>query len=110
MVAGGICKNWLSNLILLNGPENEFAYAQILLYFKDDWDRLQKGEKLFFEQDDATAHTTQNNLKLIEKLFGKAQMIRNPPNSPDFAYPIKTIWAYIKPRIKKEIKNILFLI
>ena len=92
----------LSNLILLNGPENEFAKAQIVLYFKDDWDRLQKGEKLFFEQDGATVYTTQNNLKLIEKLFGKAQMIQNPPYLPDLAYPIEAISAYIKPRIKKR--------
>ena len=33
MIAGGICQNGLSNLILLNGPENEFSYVQILLYY-----------------------------------------------------------------------------
>ena len=35
MVAGGIYSNGLSNLIILDGSENEFAYAQTLLYYKD---------------------------------------------------------------------------
>ena len=36
LVAGGVCGYGLSNLIFLNGTENEFSYAQILFYFKDD--------------------------------------------------------------------------
>lgn len=28
--------------------------------------------------------------------------MQNPPNSPDLAYPIETLWTYIKPRIKKR--------
>ena len=37
MVAGGIYSNGLSNLIILDGSENEFAYVQTLLYYKDDF-------------------------------------------------------------------------
>ena len=29
-------------------------------------------------------------------------LLQNPPNSPDLAYPIGNLWAYIKPRIKKR--------
>ncbi len=39
---------------------------------------------------------------IIEKLFWKNKLIQNPPNSPDLAYPIEYIWAYIKPRIKRR--------
>ena len=58
--------------------------------------------KLYFEQDGASAHTSRTNKILIEKLFGKNILIQNPPNSPDLAYPIEYIWAYIKPRIKRR--------
>ena len=106
MVAGGICSNGLSNLIILDGSENEFAYAQTLLYYKDDFKRF-KNPELFFEQDGATPHTSKSNKNLIYSLLGKDKLIQNPPNSPDLAYPIESIWAYIKPRIKKrDPKNI----
>ena len=106
MVAGGICSNGLSNLIILDGSENEFAYAQTLLYYKDDFQQF-KNPELFFEQDGATPHTSESNKNLIYSLLGKDKLIQNPPNSPDLAYPIESIWAYIKPRIKKrDPKNI----
>ncbi len=106
MVASGICSNGLSNLIILDGSENEFAYAQTLLYYKDDFKRF-KNPELFFEQDGATPHTSESNKNLIYSLFGKDKLIQNPPNSPDLAYPKENIWAYIKPRIKKRVpKNI----
>jgi hypothetical protein len=38
---------------------------------------------------------------LIQKLFGN-NIIQNPPNSPDLAYPIENIWGYKKPRIKRR--------
>ena len=42
MVAGGISFNGLGKLMLLNGTENEFCYAQAILYYKDDINRLNK--------------------------------------------------------------------
>ena len=61
----------------------------------------------YFEQDGATPHTSKSNKNLINSLLGKDKLIQNPPNSPDLAYPIESIWAYIKPRIKKrDQKNI----
>ena len=100
MVAGGISSKGLSDLIILEGPENEFSYAQILLYYKDTVDKF-KG-RVYFEQDGATQHTSAANRALIEKLFGENAFLQNPPNSPDIAYPIKTLWGYLKPRIKKR--------
>ena len=106
MVAGGICSKGLSDLIILEGPENEFSYAQILLYYKDNFNKFKK-KGLYFEQDGATPHTSIANQALINKLFGEASFIQNPPNSPDIAYPIETLWGYIKPRIKlREPKNL----
>ena len=36
MVAGGICNAGLGRLMLLNGTENEFCYAQAILNYKED--------------------------------------------------------------------------
>ena len=100
IVAGGISSKGLSDLIFLEGPENEFSYAQILLYYKDNLDKF-KG-RIYFEQDCATPHTSAANKALIGKLFGEKAFLQNPPNSPDIAYPIETLWGYLKPRIKKR--------
>ena len=54
MVAGGISSKGLSDLIFLEGPENEFSYTQILLYYKDNLDKF-KG-RIYFEQDGETRH------------------------------------------------------
>ena len=35
MIAGGVSSQGLSDLILLDGTENEFTYGQILFFFKD---------------------------------------------------------------------------
>ena len=97
MLAGRICSKSLTNLILQEDNLNEFAYTQVLLFYKNSFEQRRKDskEKLFFEQDGATAHISSSNKKLINKLFGKWYLIQNPPNSPDLAYPIENIWAYI---------------
>ena len=100
MVAGGISSKSLSDLIFLEGPESEFSYVQILLYYKDNFEKF-KG-KGYFEQDGATPHTKAANKALIVKLFGQKAFLQNPHNSPDIAYPIETLWGYLKPRIKKR--------
>ena len=109
MVAGGICSYGLSQLILVETTVNEFAYAQALLFFKEDIENFKKKFNcdLVFEQDGATPHTSQSNKNLITQLFGEDSFIQNPPNSPDLAYPIENLWAYLKPRIKvRDPKNI----
>ena len=103
MIAGGICSLGLSRLILVEDTVNEFAYAQALLFFKEDLENMMEksGLNLYFEQDGARPHTSQSNKKLINKLFGK-YFIQNPPNSPDISYPIENLWGYLKPKIKKR--------
>ena len=40
MVAGGISSKGVGKLMLLNGTENEFCYAQAILNYKKDVERL----------------------------------------------------------------------
>ena len=42
MIAGGICSQGLNDLIILEGPENQFSYGQILMYYKDCFDKFKK--------------------------------------------------------------------
>ena len=102
MQEGATCYD-LSSLILLNGTKNEFSYAQILLFYKDSFYKLQKKAKvnLFFEQDGITSHTASSNIKLIE-LFEWKKLIQNLPNSQDLTYPIENIWGYLKPKVKNR--------
>ena len=51
MVAGGISHNGVGKLMLLNGTENEFCYAQAILNYKKDVQRLNKN--LIFDQEGA---------------------------------------------------------
>ena len=55
-----------------------------------------------FEQDGARAHTSKSNINLLNTLFTSDGWIQNPPNSPDIAYPIETLWATLKKRVKKR--------
>ena len=84
--------------------ENEFAYAQALCYYKDDIEKINRKNKcsLLFEQDGARAHTSKSNINLLNNLFTPDGWIQNPSNSPDIAYPIETLWATLKKRVKKR--------
>ena len=42
MIAGGMSFYGLSNLILLEGTENAFSYAQALMYYKNDMEEIEK--------------------------------------------------------------------
>ena len=103
-IGGAICYYGLSNLLLLEGTENEFSYAQALYYYKEDIEEICKKNKcsLLFEQDGAKAHTSKSNINLLNKLFTSNGWLQNPPNSPDIAYPIETLWATLKKRVKKR--------
>ena len=100
ILAGGVSFYGLSDLILLKGTMTEFSYAQALEYYKEKYDEFKKeNDVLYFEQDGATCHTSKKVKKLLEKLFGD-KIIQNAPHSPDIAYPIETLWAELKKRIK----------
>ena len=102
IIAGGVSFYGLSDLILLKGTMQEFSYAQALEYYKESYDHFQKHDKnIFFEQDGASCHTSKNIKKKLENLFGD-KVIQNAPHSPDIAYPIETLWAELKKRVKSR--------
>ena len=78
MIWGGICSKGLSNLVLLEGPENEFSYAQALLYYNENFNWFKNNGVLYFEQDGAAPQTSVANKKLISKLFGENSSVQNP--------------------------------
>ena len=109
MIAARVHFHGLSDLYLLEGTMNEFSYSQALFFYKDIIEEIKKNNiihKIFFEQDGATPHTSFNNKKLLKDLFGDG-IIQNPPNSPDLAYPIETLWALLKKNVKKRIPTTL---
>ena len=100
MLAGGISYYGLSDLMVVEGTMNEFAYAQAILLYKKNIEELKKINKnIIFEQDGATCHTSKANKKLLDLIFGKKGWIQNSPSSPDLAYPIETVWAELKDRV-----------
>ncbi len=103
ILAGGISFYGLSDLILLEGTMNEFSYAQAILYYNENLQEFKKKNKnIIFEQDGASCHTSKNNKALLNKIFGEEGWIQNPPNSPDLAYPIETLWANLKKNVKER--------
>ena len=58
IVTGGVSFYGLSDLILLKGTIKEFSYAQVLEYYKENFDDFKEQSKnLLFEQDGASCHT-----------------------------------------------------
>ena len=109
MIAGGICKYGLSNLIFCSGTQNNFSYKQFLLFMKEDMEKIQKEynleEPLIFQQDNAACHTSYDSKSIIEILFNN-NTIEWPPNSPDLS-PIENVWAILKEKLsKRKIKNL----
>ena len=105
MVAGVISSVGLTDLIISEGTlNNEFAYVQALLFYKDSYKKIKPQGKiyLYFEHDGASSHTSLKNKKSIEGLFGEIKVIQNPLNFSDLDNPIENIWDYIKPRIKRR--------
>ena len=102
IVAGGVSFYGLSDLILLKGTMQEFSYAQTLEFYKDNFENFKNINKnILFEQDGAPSHTSKKIKKLLVQLFGD-NYIQNAPHSPDIAYPIETLWAELKKRVKER--------
>ena len=102
IVAGGVSYYGLSDLILLVGTMRDFSYAQALEFYKDNYENFKKQkENLYFEQDGASCHTSKKIKVLLEDFFGD-YLIQNAPHSPDIAYPIETLWAELKKRVKNR--------
>ena len=102
MVAGGICKVGLSNLVFCSGTMNNFSYKQFLLFLNQDMEQLKKKYKLsknLLQQDKASCHKSRESLEAIEVLFGENK-IWWPANSPDLS-PIESVWAILKQELTK---------
>ena len=103
MLAGGISYYGLSDLMVVEGTMTEFAYAQAILLYKKNVEEFKKKNKnIIFEQDGATCHTSKANKKLLDITFGEKGWIQNSPSSPDLAYPIETVWAELKDKVKRR--------
>ena len=102
IVAGGVSYYGQSDLILLVGTMTDFAYVQALEFYKENYENFKKqNENLYFEQDGASCHTSKKVKTLLENYFGD-KLIQNAPHSPDIAYPIETLWAELKKRVKNR--------
>ena len=109
MVAGGICRYGLSNLVFCSGTMNNFAYKQFLLFIKEDMDKIKSKfnleKDLLFQQDNVSCHKSKESLAAIEVIF-KDNKIWWPANSPDLS-PIETVWSILKQELtKRNIKNL----
>ena len=74
---------------------------------KKDIDKIKEENNitnLYFQQDNAACHVSQESKAVIEVLFGK-NYIEWPPNSPDLS-PIENVWAILKEKLsRRDIKN-----
>ena len=108
MVAGGICKEGLSNLVFCSGKMNNFSYKQFLLFLKQDIEQLKKQYKLskdlLFQQENASYHKSRESLEVIEVLFGENK-IWWPADSPNLS-PIETVWVLKLELTKRSNKNL----
>ena len=79
MVAGGITKYGLTNLIFCSGTMNNYSYKQFLLFIKKDISEMKQKYKLkneiLFQQDNACCHKSRDSLDTIEILFGKNKIL-----------------------------------
>ena len=69
MLAGVISYYGLSDLIMVEGSMNEFAYARPFCYNKKNLEEFKKINKnIIFEQDGASCHTSKSNKQLLNFL------------------------------------------
>ena len=104
MVAEGISYFGLTNINIVEGTMNDFAYGTTIIFNKEDIEKISRENhiNLILEQDGASYHKNKTNTILLGQHFGKNGWIQNPPNSPDLAFPIEDLWGIIKPRVKRR--------
>ena len=79
MVAGGVSKFGVGKLIFCIGTVDTYAYKQALEFYKNDIDKLSPNEsKLFFQQDNAPAHSSKETKAILNEM---KSLRFCPPNS-----------------------------
>ena len=104
MVGGGISKNGLGKLIFCIGTVDSFAYKQALEFYKQDIEALSDGNSLlYFQQDNATPHTSKEAREALKEINSLKFW---PPNSPEIS-PIEKVWSFIMRKLEgKKIKDL----
>ena len=104
MVGGGISKHGLGKLIFCIGTVDSFAYKQALEYYKQDIAALsQDNNLLYFQQDNATPHTSKEAKESLKEI---KTLKFWPPNSPEIS-PIEKVWSFIMRKLEgKNIKDL----
>ena len=92
MVAGGDSENGISKLIFCIGNVDSYAYKQAIHHYLSDIKVLsQNGTDLFFQQDNASSHTS----KEVKQLLGNIKSLKFwPPNSPEIS-PIEEVSSFL---------------
>ena len=63
---------------------------------------------LYFLQDGAPSHTSEESLKCVHKIFGAKNVIQNPPNSPDLNVLDYHTWDHMDKMVQQN-KDIVTL-
>lgn len=102
MIAGGSSYYGLGNIIFCGGYMDSTSYHDTLLYYADDIRRLEEANdvSLYFQQDNASAHTSKASKAFIEGIFTKSLSFW-PANSPDLS-PIEQVWGILKAKIARK--------
>ena len=90
----------LRKLIFCIDTFDTYVYKQSLEFYKNDIDKLSPNEsKLFFQQDNAPAHSSKETKAILNEMKSLRFW---PPNSPEIS-PIEKVWSFVL--IKLEVKK-----
>ena len=95
MVAAGLSRNGVGNLIFVTGTMTGFSYLQTLQIYKSDIERLNKN--LYLQQDNAPCHVGKKCTRFINQNFDNFLEFW-PPNSPDLS-PNEELWAIVAEKL-----------
>ncbi|KAJ4433897.1 hypothetical protein ANN_16210 [Periplaneta americana] len=75
-------------------------YRLIFMEFVEQLDDVELSQG-YFQQDDATCHTSNESMELIASFFDDRIISRNlwPPRSPDLTMLDFFLWGYLKDRV-----------
>ena len=69
MIVGGVSKFGVGKLIFCIGTVDTYAYKQAIEFYKADIEKLSPNDhKLFFQQDNAPAHSSKETRELLKEI------------------------------------------